>query len=146
MEDGAVVIQAPARPGGSRRAERGFTLMELLIAIAIIGILAAIAVASLRQTPLRAKEAVLKQDLFVLRDLIDQYFADKGKYPDSLESLVEDGYIRKLPIDPFTESQDTWDVIYAEATDDDPEGGGGVFDVKSGAPGTALDGSSYSDW
>jgi general secretion pathway protein G len=128
------------------RSARGFTLIELLIAIAIIGILAAIAVASLRQTPQRAKEAVLKQDLFVLRDLIDQYFADKGKYPDSLRSLVDDGYIRKLPVDPITESDDTWETIYAEASDDDPDAQGGVFDVRSGARGSALDGSSYSDW
>jgi general secretion pathway protein G len=128
------------------RSARGFTLIELLIAIAIIGILAAIAVASLRQTPQRAKEAVLKQDLFVLRDLIDQYFADKGKYPDSLRSLVDDGYIRKLPVDPFTGSDDTWETIAAEVTDDDPDAQGGVFDVRSGARGSALDGSSYSDW
>ena len=129
-----------------RRTERGFTLIELLIAIAIIGILAAIAVASLRQTPQRAKEAVLKQDLFVLRDLIDQYFADKGRYPDSLRSLVDDGYIRKLPVDPITESDDTWETIFAEASDDDPDAQGGVFDVRSGARGSALDGSSYNDW
>ncbi len=129
-----------------RRTERGFTLIELLIAIAIIGILAAIAVASLRQTPQRAKEAVLKQDLFVLRDLIDQYFADKGRYPDSLQSLVDDGYIRKLPVDPITESDGTWETIYAEASDDDPDAQGGVFDVRSGARGSALDGSSYNDW
>ncbi len=136
-------------PGGGdfrRRSERGFTLIELLIAVAIIGILAGIAVAQLRQTPQKAKEAVLKQDLFVLRDLIDQYFADKGKYPDSLQTLVDDGYIRKIPVDPFTESDQSWVEIYAEASDDDPEGGGGVYDVKSGAPGAALDGSSYSDW
>ncbi len=129
-----------------RRTERGFTLIELLIAIAIIGILAAIAVASLRQTPQRAKEAVLKQDLFVLRDLIDQYFADKGRSPDSLRSLVDDGYIRKLPVDPITESDDTWETIFAEASDDDPDAQGGVFDVRSGARGSALDGSSYNDW
>jgi len=126
--------------------ERGFTLIELLIVIAIIGILAAIAAAQYQKTPLKAKEAVLKQDLFTLRDVIDQYFADKGKYPESLETLVEDGYIRRLPVDPFTESDQTWEVEYAESSDDDPSGGGGVIDVHSGATGIALDGSSYSEW
>ena len=139
-------IEPPARRNRARRGEHGFTLIELLIAVAIIGILAGIAVAQLRQTPQRAKEAVLKQDLFVLRDLIDQYFADRGRYPDSLETLVDDGYIRRLPYDPFTESDQTWEEIYAEASDEDPEGGGGVYDVHSGAPGAALDGSYYSEW
>ena len=134
-------------PGGSwSRRERGFTLIELLIVVAIIGILVGVAIPRFRQTPQRAKEVALKQDLFVLRDIIDQYFADKGKYPDTLDTLVDDGYIRKIPHDPFTESDTTWEVEYAEATDDDPEGGGGVFDVHSGASGTALDGSRYSDW
>ena len=139
-------LEAPARKGGARIGERGFTLIELLIAVAIIGILAGIAVAQLRQTPQRAKEAVLKQDLFVLRDLLDQYFADKGKYPASLETLVDDQYIRRIPTDPFTESDQSWEEIYEEASDEDPEGGGGVYDIRSGATGAALDGSSYSDW
>ena len=139
-------LEAPARNCGARVGERGFTLIELLIAVAIIGILAGIAVAQLRSTPQRAKEAVLKQDLFVLRDLLDQYFADKGKYPDSLETLVDEGYIRRIPTDPFTESDQSWEEIYEEASDDDPEGGGGVYDIRSGASGTALDGSSYSEW
>jgi general secretion pathway protein G len=132
--------------GDRRGRQDGFTLIELLIVIAIIGILAGIAVAQLRQTPLKAKEAVLKHDLFILRDVIDQYFADKGKYPDSLDTLVDDGYIRKLPVDPMTESDTTWQVEYAEASDEDPTGGGGVIDVHSGAPGNAIDGSRYSEW
>ena len=144
------ILSRAIRTGPGRGApllgERGFTLIELLIVVAIIGILAGIAVAQLQQTPQAAKEAVLKQDLFVLRDLIDQYFADKGKYPDTLATLVDDGYIRKLPVDPFTGTDQSWDVVHAEASDDDPEGGGGVFDIRSGSAGQALDGTSYSDW
>lgn len=131
---------------GIRRRQGGFTLIELLIVMAIIGILAGLAALQLRQTPIRAKEAALKHNLFVMRDVIDQYFADKGKYPESLETLVEEGYVRKIPFDPFTETDSTWTVEYAEASDDDPSATGGVIDVHSGATGTGLDGSSYSDW
>ena len=128
------------------RKEPGFTLIELLVVIAIIGVLAAIAVGQFQKTPQKAKEAALKEDLFTLRDVIDQYFADKGKYPESLQALVEDGYIRKIPLDPFTNTDQTWSVEHAEASDEDPNGGGGVIDVHSGADGTALDGSRYSEW
>ena len=128
------------------RKESGFTLIELLVVIAIIGILAALAVGEFRQTPKKAKEAALKEDLFTLRDVIDQYFADKGKYPESLQALVDDGYIRKIPLDPFTNTDQTWAVEHAEASDEDPNGGGGVIDVHSGADGTAIDGSRYSEW
>ena len=114
--------------------------------VAIIGLLAGIATVQLRQSPIRAKEAVLKENLYVMRDVIDQYFADKGKYPDALETLVEEGYMRKIPVDPFTGSDSDWQVDYAEASDEDPEGGGGVIDVHSGATGTALDGTAYSEW
>ena len=126
--------------------QAGFTLIELLIVVAIIGILAGIATVQLRQSPIKAKEAVLKENLYVMRDVIDQYFADKGKYPDALETLVEEGYMRKITVDPFTGSDSDWQVEYAEASDEDPEGGGGVIDVRSGATGTALDGTAYSDW
>ncbi|MBI1952047.1 MAG: prepilin-type N-terminal cleavage/methylation domain-containing protein [Acidobacteria bacterium] len=130
----------------SPRGERGFTLIELLIVIAIIGIIAGIAAAQLRTAPQRAREAVLKEDLFAIRDVIDQYFADKGKYPESLDALVEEGYLRRIPVDPITGSEETWQTVQAEATDEDTEGAGGIIDVKSGADGQALDGTSYSDW
>ena len=131
--------------------ERGFTLIELLIVVAIIGILSSMAVVQLRQTPQRAKEAALKENLYVLRNCIDQYFTDKGKYPDSLQTLVEDGYIRRIPVDPITGSDSTWVEEQAEPSDDeadtgDPTAVGGVADVKSGASGSALDGTSYDDW
>ncbi len=128
------------------RREAGFTLIELLIVVAIIGLLAGIATVQLRQSPLRAKEAVLKENLYVMRDVIDQYFADKGKYPEALETLVEEGYMRKIPTDPFSGSNSEWQVEYSEASDEDPEGGGGVIDVHSGSTGTALDGTSYGEW
>ena len=128
------------------RNEKGFTLIELLIVIAIIGIIAGIAVAQLRTRPQAAKEAVLKENLYAMRDVIDQYFADKGKYPESLDTLVEEGYLRKIPVDPITNSTD-WETVQAEDTDqDDEDSGGGIYDVKSGAAGTALDGTQYSDW
>jgi general secretion pathway protein G len=126
--------------------ERGFTLIEMLIVIAIIGIIAGIAVGQFRQTPQRAKEATLKEDLFVLRDVIDQYFTDKGKYPETLQSLVDDGYIRKIPVDPVTGSSETWQVEHEEATDENPDATAGVVDVHSGSEGTSLDGTRYSEW
>jgi general secretion pathway protein G len=135
-----------------RRAAPGFTLIELLIVVAIIGILATMAVVQLRQTPQRAKEAALKENLYVLRNVIDQYFTDKGKYPDSLQTLVDDGYIRKIPVDPMTESDTTWveeQAAGAEKGGDADAGGddqGGIGDVHSGSDATALDGTAYSDW
>ena len=139
MPTGDARLQSP-------RGERGFTLIELLIVIAIIGIIAGIAVAQLRTAPQRAREAVLKEDLYAIRDVIDQYFADKGKYPESLDALVEEGYLRRIPADPITGSEETWQTVQAEATDEDTEGAGGIIDVKSGADGAALDGTRYSDW
>jgi len=131
------------------RDEKGFTLIELLIVVAIIGIIAGIAVVQLQNAPKKARESVLKEDLYALRDCIDQYFADKGKYPESLETLVEENYLRKLPADPITGSSETWQVVHAEADDEnstDPSATAGIIDVKSGAEGSALDGSRYSDW
>ena len=146
------------RIGDRIRARRrddaaGFTLIELLIVVAIIGILASMAVVQLRNTKQKAMEAALKENLYVLRNCIDQYFTDKGKYPDSLETLVDDGYIRKIPVDPFTESDTTWVEDQAAGgagpgggAEDDAEVQSGIGDVHSGATGTALDGTSYADW
>lgn len=134
------------RTGKRRPPEGGFTLIELLIVVAIIGILAGLAAVSFRQTPQKAKESVLKEDLFVLRDVIDQYFADKGTYPESLQVLVDEGYIRKIPVDPFTESDQTWVEEQADFVDEDVGSSGGIIDVHSGSTETALDGSRYSEW
>lgn len=137
------------------KRQRGFTLLELIIVIAIIGILATIAMPKMKDMPRRASEATLKQNLRTMRDCIDQYYGDKGRYPASLETLVEAGYLRKVPTDPITKRSDTWILDYEEVDPDNPpaevdaeEGGGepGVVDVHSGAKVKALDGSSYSEW
>ncbi len=125
---------------------RGFTLVELLIVVAIIGILTGLATVQFRQTPRKAKEAVLKENLFVMRDVIDQYFADKGAYPGSLQTLVDEGYIRKIPTDPFTKSDQTWIEEEADFADSSADLSGGIIDVRSGSMEVAMDGSNYGEW
>jgi general secretion pathway protein G len=132
------------RSGTSRVG--GFTLIELLIVITLIVVLAGMGLASYVTSITRAKEAVLKEDLFRMRDAIDQYYADKSRYPADLLSLVSDGYLRRVPEDPFTESPDTWQAQAAEIDAANPTAEPGMFDVKSGSDGTALDGSRYADW
>lgn len=130
----------------------GFTLIELIIVVAIIGILATIAVPAMRNAPQRAKEAVLKENLYTMRSCIDQYLADRGHYPPSLQELVDRGYIRRMPVDPITESSDTWILEFADAQDEedlepiDGAGQGGIIDVRSGAEGVGLDDTPYSEW
>lgn len=141
-------------PASGRRRASGFTLLELIVVIVIIGILATIALPALKNLPRRAAEAVLKNDLRALRDVIDQYYADQGNYPPGLEALVEKGYLRKVPVDPITKSSETWTLVFEEIDPDEqpaetdlPEGGEpGVVDVHSGSPEMALDGTLYSEW
>jgi general secretion pathway protein G len=127
---------------------KGFTLVELLVVMAILGILVAIAIPQLKNAPIKAKEATLREDLFTFRSCLDQYYADKGHYPDTLQTLVTDKYIRKIPIDPFTKSSDTWQVTMEEpdssetASTEPP----GIVDVKSGSKQASLDGSLYNTW
>jgi general secretion pathway protein G len=128
------------------RRQDGFTLIELLIVIALITILATMGVVQYRNSIQSSKEAVLRTDLFRMRDAIDQYYADKGKYPSSLDTLVSDGYMRKVPEDPITKSADSWQTDPAEPDPSNPSAEPGIYNVKSGATGTALDGSPYSDW
>ena len=126
--------------------ERGFTLIELLVVAAILVVLAGIGLVQYKNGKTRASEAVLKQDLFNMRDAIDQYYADKGQYPGTLDELVSAGYIRKVPDDPFTSSNSTWQTTQSEPDASNPTAAPGVYDVKSGSDATALDGSKYADW
>ena len=120
---------------------RGFTLIELLVVMTIVAMLVALAVPRYFHSVERSKEAILKQDLSVMRDAIDKFFSDTGKYPAGLDDLVQKKYLRKIPPDPVTESNATWLVVPPPET-----GKGGLYDVKSGAPGTARDGTAYADW
>ena len=128
------------------RRNKGFTLIELMIVMAIIVILAGIATALYTNSMQRSKEAVLKSDLFRMRDAIDQYYADKNKYPESLDALVSEKYLRAIPVDPITNSADTWQTTMAEPEPGNALAGTGIFDVKSGAEQMALDGTRYADW
>ena len=142
------------RLGDSRRHRAAFTLLELIIVIAIIGILAAIVMPGLSRMPTRAREAALKTNLRTLRDAIDQHYGDKGAYPKALGDLVSEKYIRNIPRDPITHSAETWVVIYETddsedvppETDQDEEGGPGIIDVRSGAATLSLAGTPYAEW
>jgi len=121
------------------RQQRGFTLLELMFIVTILGILVTMAVPSYHQSVIKAREAVLVRDLFTVRDLLDQHRADKGTYPASLKDLVAAGYLRDVPNDPFTRSTTTWQEIY-EATE------GGVFDIHSGSDLVGTNGMPYNQW
>ena len=124
-----------------RAAASGFTLMELLVVMTIIALLLTLAVPRYFHSIEKSKETVLRDDLSILRESLDKYFSDHGKYPDSLEDLVIKKYLRNIPRDPITESTTTWVTI----PPDDPDKGL-VYDVKSGAPEQALDGTKYAEW
>jgi general secretion pathway protein G len=128
------------------RSERGFTLIELLVVASILVVLAGIGLVQYKNGKTRASEAALKTDLFNLRDGIDQYYADKGMYPGTLDELVSSGYLRKVPDDPFTMSNSTWQITASEPDPTNPTAAPGVYDVKSGSDATALDGTKYADW
>jgi general secretion pathway protein G len=125
--------------------KKGYTLLELMIVVAIVGILVTLAIPTFQQSAMKAKEAALKQNLFTMRAVIDQYYADRGDYPVSLESLVEEKYLRSIPVDPFTKSATTWNEIYEEQEEGD-DSPAGVYDVQSGSDGLSLDGTPYKDW
>lgn len=128
------------------RSAEGWTLIEMMVVVALITVLVGIAAAQYRNGVIRAQEAVLKEDLFRMRDAIDQYYADKQQYPEALEALVTEGYLRTLPQDPFTSSVDTWQTVQAEPDARNPSAPPGVYDVKSGSDRMALDGTAYSEW
>ncbi|MBK5296017.1 MAG: prepilin-type N-terminal cleavage/methylation domain-containing protein [Vicinamibacteria bacterium] len=128
------------------RSARGFTLMELLVVMSLIVVLTSIGLMAYRTSVQRGREAVLKEDLFRMRDAIDQFYVDKGKYPVDLSELVGSGYLRSVPADPMTNSVDSWQMIPAEPDPNNPSADIGVYNVKSGSDKLAIDGSSYSDW
>ena len=121
------------------RQAQGFTLIELLIVVSIIGILATLAAPSYQASVIKAREAALRQDLFTMRDVLDQHRADQGKYPSSLQALVSAGYLRGIPKDPFTNSATSWQEM-TEATE------GGIFDVFSGSDFVGTNGTPYNRW
>jgi general secretion pathway protein G len=126
--------------------QRGFTLIELLIVVTLIVVLAGIGLSTYSLSVNRAKEAVLRENLRIMRDSIDQHYADKGAYPPDITALVTEGYMRQIPKDPFTESSDTWQIVMSEPDPGNPNAAPGVYDVKSGAEGTSIDGTPYSEF
>jgi len=129
-----------------RDGEGGFTLMELMIVMTIIGILSAIAAPIYLRTVNKSKEAVLKEDLHVMRIAIDSYTVDKEKAPQSLEDLVQAGYLKSMPVDPMTSRADTWVAGQSENLTTIDETAGGIDDVHSGAQGLSSEGTSYNTW
>lgn len=121
--------------------ERGFTLIELLVVMSIVAMLLTLAVPRYFGSVERSKEAVLRENLSITRQALDKYYGDTGRYPDALDALVSRKYLRSLPEDPITGKRDSWIIVPPEA-----QGKGAVFDIRSGAPGNARDGSPYKDW
>ncbi len=128
------------------RSAGGFTLIELMVVLTLISILAAMGMVQYKNQIQRTKEAVLAEDLVRMRDAIDQYYADKAKYPASLDALVSDGYLRAVPKDPITDKTDSWQTVPSEPDPSDPTAEIGIVDVKSGAEGTSLDGRPYAEF
>jgi general secretion pathway protein G len=132
----------------NNQKQNGFTLIEVIIVFALIGILVGLGLPQYTNATKRAREAVLKEDLFLMRKLIGQYFLDKGKYPASLQTLVDENYLYKIPVDPITKTADSWIEIMEVLSEEDLVAGvqPGISDVKSGSNETALDGTFYSTW
>lgn len=140
-------MPAPASTGMRPVASQaGFTLMEIMIVMALIATLAGVGLSMYGNSVTRAKEATLKEDLFRMRDAIDQYYADKNKYPATLEALVSDKYLRAVPVDPFTLSADTWQTTMSELEAGNVATEPGIYDVKSGSELSGLDGTPYANW
>ena len=132
-------------PSG-RTSRAGFTFVELMVVMAIIVIIISMAIPVYQKSLVRAKESVLKNNLFTIRTVIDNYTYDKQKAPQSLQDLVTEGYLRTIPLDPITSSNTTWRIIMEDATQSVNQTEPGIFDVKSGSDKTSLDGSPYSEW
>jgi general secretion pathway protein G len=126
--------------------QRGFTLIEVLIVVTLVIVLASVGMPMYQNSVRRSREAILREDLFRMRDAIDQYYADKTKYPQALQDLVTDGYLREIPKDPITDSAETWTTVPAEPDPANPSAEPGIYNVKSGSDATAMDGTRYADW
>jgi general secretion pathway protein G len=122
----------------------GYTLLELMIVVAIASILVTLAVPSFQRSAVKAREATLKNNLATIRTVLDQHYADQGIYPQSLEALVEAGYLRHVPIDPMTKAADTWQLVFEEGAGD--ADAGGVFDIHSGSEEVSISGTAYNEW
>jgi general secretion pathway protein G len=129
-----------------RRSDQGWTLIELLVVLSLIMILVSLAMNNYRMSIKTAEEATLKSNLYRMRDAIDQYYADKGQYPASIQALVTDGYLRAIPMDTITKSTDTWTTVPAEPDPSKPTADPGIYDVKSGSDAVAMNGTRYADW
>ena len=128
------------------RSDRGFTIIELLVVLSLILILVSLAMNNYRNSILTAKEATLRSNLVRMRDAIDQYYADKGVYPASIQALVSDGYMRAIPLDTITNSTETWTTVAAEPDPSKPTSDPGIYDVKSGSDAMSMNGTRYADW
>lgn len=128
------------------RSRKGFTLIELMIVVSIIGILAAIAVPNYKMGLIKAREAVLRENLYSIRTSIDQFYADQGKYPDGLPEMVEKKYLRVLPNDPFTKNNDSWVIVAPPTPTDGSQVEGSLYDVHSGSNLIGTNGTPYNEW
>lgn len=133
---------------GEIRMRRGFTLIEIIIVFTLIGILVGLGLPQYKYATKRAREAVLKENLFQMRKLINQYYVDKGQYPPSLQALVDEEYLKRIPVDPMTRSSETWVEVRETLTDEEIMTGvePGVIDVLSGSEEKSLDGTAYNTW
>jgi len=134
------------RSGDVRGRTRGFTLVELMIVMTIVTVIMAMAVPMYQKAIVRAKESVLKNNLFTLRTLIDEYTFDKAKAPQALDDLVREGYLRQVPMDPMTGSNQSWRIIMEDAMASVNQMEPGIFDVRSGSDQSSLEGTPYSEW
>jgi general secretion pathway protein G len=141
-----MVAQQKSRHPSPQHSEEGFTLLELMIVMVVIGLLAAIAIPSYTSNIRNAREAVLREDLHVLRGAIDSYTVDKQKAPQTLDDLVQGGYLKSLPVDPFTKRSDTWMPAQEESLMSIDQTASGIDDVHSGSQATAANGTSYATW